>query len=634
MGGGDDDVPEFDPVSAHPADEWRNMYIDKHNLLEETMEELADFRLTSQEIEQEMEKELKEKEKAVTDLKVRTGKIEIERDDWKNKFMKLQATFNTTTNSLQRELDSLRKMTTEYKTQVRELEMGNDDLERNERYAKSSLTEMEEKFNRVTEEKIILEHELMSKAAQEEELQRLRDELRGTSQSSINAKLPSHSRQMQLETQSSLGPSPATSPSLQGEKEESLLHLDDLTVQQKRMSAMPQSPAVSSTASSPAPTPPPKPYPPLANAKMLRSSPMSNSPSRIPAPRKSMLAESTASAGTVLPRTRSAATQMMGEMRARVKLLENRLNARRAVSNAFSRKKEPVVPEVEGSPGWVVLSDTSSAADSSSSFVKIAPPPPAPTRPLSSASRSSTEYGRGSFDRRRSIDVKSPPTSYISRIPEDVERPRPSSQSSAPWRTSSRPASQLGDSTATIRASETQRFPLRPPTPSFIPKPNAEQADASFDPKASLGGIKATIGRSQSVRRAISTASGPSRTSSKASASRPVSISSVPAAPSIPKGLERSMGMMDISSIPSPSSISSSASRIGRPSSSAVGNVRRPASQQAATRSQTPLGYGSYGSYDRDDEQELGVGSVKEPLPGIGLGRAKAKARIPSGNRT
>jgi len=58
--------------------------------------------------------------------------------------------------------------------------MGNDDLERNERAVASSLSDVEAKYSRALEEKILLEHELLDKAHLEEECQRLRDELRGT----------------------------------------------------------------------------------------------------------------------------------------------------------------------------------------------------------------------------------------------------------------------------------------------------------------------------------------------------------------------------------------------------------------------------------------------------------------------
>lgn len=96
-----------------------------------------------------------------------------------SKFMSLQTTHNTTTTSLQRELDKLRQEYQKIKIQLRELEMGNDDLERNERAVSSSLADIEAKYSRALEEKILLEHELLDKANLEEDTQRLRDELRG-----------------------------------------------------------------------------------------------------------------------------------------------------------------------------------------------------------------------------------------------------------------------------------------------------------------------------------------------------------------------------------------------------------------------------------------------------------------------
>lgn len=98
--------------------------------------------------------------------------------------MTLQTNFNTTTTSLQRELDKLRQEHQHLKIQLRELEMGNDDLERNERAVTSSLADVEAKYSKALEEKILLEHELLDKANVEEELQRLKDELRGGSRAS------------------------------------------------------------------------------------------------------------------------------------------------------------------------------------------------------------------------------------------------------------------------------------------------------------------------------------------------------------------------------------------------------------------------------------------------------------------
>ena len=94
--------------------------------------------------------------------------------------MSLQTTHNTTTTSLQREVDQLRQSHQQLKIQMRELEMGNDDLERNERAVSSSLADVESKYARALEEKILLEHELLDKANVEEECQRMKDEIRGT----------------------------------------------------------------------------------------------------------------------------------------------------------------------------------------------------------------------------------------------------------------------------------------------------------------------------------------------------------------------------------------------------------------------------------------------------------------------
>ncbi|KAG8887869.1 NADH:ubiquinone oxidoreductase [Tulasnella sp. 332] len=153
--------------------DWRLKYLEANELLQETRAELDDFTRTSRELEEELEKDLERTEKAQEELLMRVSKVEMERDEWKLKFVNMQHTHNTTTNSLQRELDATRQSLVLYKNQVRELEMGNDDLERNERQASSSLADVEQRYGRALEEKILLEHELQDKAALEETCQRL-----------------------------------------------------------------------------------------------------------------------------------------------------------------------------------------------------------------------------------------------------------------------------------------------------------------------------------------------------------------------------------------------------------------------------------------------------------------------------
>ncbi|KAG6860112.1 hypothetical protein C0995_015550 [Termitomyces sp. Mi166 len=170
----DDNQISYSP----PSTDWRAKYNEVADMLAETRAELDDFHHASRELEAELENELQRTEKAQQELKVKAIRAESERDEWKSKFMSLQTNHNTTTASFQRELDKLRQDFQQAKIQLRDLEMGNDDLERNERAVSSSLADMEAKYSRALEGKILLEHELLQKASLEEDSQRLRDELR------------------------------------------------------------------------------------------------------------------------------------------------------------------------------------------------------------------------------------------------------------------------------------------------------------------------------------------------------------------------------------------------------------------------------------------------------------------------
>lgn len=166
-------------------------------MLAETRNELEEFQATSKELEAELEADLLRSDKQEKELKAKAEKAESERDEWKvslpvlpnpqhahslqqSKYMSLQTTHNSTTTSLQRELDQLRQEHQRIKVELRDLELGADDLERSKRATSSSLVDMEAKYTKTLEEKIILEHELLEKASLEEEMQRVRDELRGT----------------------------------------------------------------------------------------------------------------------------------------------------------------------------------------------------------------------------------------------------------------------------------------------------------------------------------------------------------------------------------------------------------------------------------------------------------------------
>jgi len=80
---------------------------------------------------------------------------------------------------MQRELESLRGSEKKLRDQLRDMELDNDDLEKSEREKDSSLQDLENRYNKSLERIALLEEELVTKAQLEEEVQRLKDELRG-----------------------------------------------------------------------------------------------------------------------------------------------------------------------------------------------------------------------------------------------------------------------------------------------------------------------------------------------------------------------------------------------------------------------------------------------------------------------
>ncbi|KAG9041851.1 NADH:ubiquinone oxidoreductase [Tulasnella sp. UAMH 9824] len=140
-GEGDISISEDDyqTPKVRASEEWLDLVRNK----------LDEFQASSQELEEELEKELQRTERAQQDLEDQIRRLEIDRDDW-------QVT------------------TVTYRFEVVELEMGNDDLERNKRAAAESLKELESQLNRMMEEKILLEGEVGEKRTLSEENQRLR----------------------------------------------------------------------------------------------------------------------------------------------------------------------------------------------------------------------------------------------------------------------------------------------------------------------------------------------------------------------------------------------------------------------------------------------------------------------------
>lgn len=321
--------------------------------------------------------------------------------------MSLQTNYNTTVNSLNRELDTLRQEHQKVKVTLRELELGNDDLERTERAIASSLADTEAKYTRVLEEKILLEHELLVKASVEEECQRLRDELRDTNAENaiIKDQLENFKTVMSPGTPPATDPSPnpstTTLPTTSNTDDDELLktpppgdlHLSCMSTVPD-LGAVPAFPHTSGSRSRSTSQPTSRPSSSASSGKgraallsragftqanppagVNRAPPSSHSPSRLPAPRtprangipRASLTPSLSAPNV----TKSKGVQMVTEMRARVKTLEQKLHSRvprvRQMSGypsdlkeaqdkalAQTRNVQPA-PASLGSPGWVLV---------------------------------------------------------------------------------------------------------------------------------------------------------------------------------------------------------------------------------------------------------------------------------------
>ncbi|KAM3581025.1 NADH:ubiquinone oxidoreductase [Umbelopsis sp. WA50703] len=158
-------------------DYWRNHAENLENTLSETRAALDEFQVSSRELEEELEKELQSTEKVCGDLKSRCEQLKRESEDWKSKYTESKHEHNNVMTQMQREIDVLRATEQTFRKKTLELELDNDDLERTERAAQSSLADIEMKYNKAIERNAILEQEITTKDQLAEQVQRLKDDL-------------------------------------------------------------------------------------------------------------------------------------------------------------------------------------------------------------------------------------------------------------------------------------------------------------------------------------------------------------------------------------------------------------------------------------------------------------------------
>lgn len=146
--------------------------------LDNTFIELGEFQRSSQELETELEYQIKELESKNRESTIKLDAIQDENDKWKSRY---NTYVNNTTHKLneyQQQTSELTAMNDRLSNYIRELEQNNDDLERARRALAASLEDFEGQLNQQIERNVLLENEVSEKEELECVVQRLKEEAR------------------------------------------------------------------------------------------------------------------------------------------------------------------------------------------------------------------------------------------------------------------------------------------------------------------------------------------------------------------------------------------------------------------------------------------------------------------------
>ncbi|KAI0455466.1 NUDE protein [Xylaria acuta] len=171
--------PPSSPPNEHAtAEESLSWYKRQY---EQLCDELSEFRESSHELEAELEKDLDAADKRHRALEQKVETVQFEVDEWKEKCKKAKAEANAAQNTLEKEITTLRDTNRSLQLKLRDIEVANDDFERQARNTNSSLEDMESKYNVAIERTVMMEEEIKIGEQEREtlriEAQRLREEL-------------------------------------------------------------------------------------------------------------------------------------------------------------------------------------------------------------------------------------------------------------------------------------------------------------------------------------------------------------------------------------------------------------------------------------------------------------------------
>lgn len=196
-------LSEFSPSSRHALscvdidvtreEHWKSKYEEMKAILEETRRELDDFQQSSQELENELEAELKRTEGAQEALQRQVQTLEHDCKEWKVSDVQHLIASGYRPPYLQRRyrgaLDNATRWENEYARvekqlnstsgRIVNLEMENDDLEQKQRAASAAAQYRDEEVEHLLIERDEYKERVAEKAALEEDNHRLKVQLQG-----------------------------------------------------------------------------------------------------------------------------------------------------------------------------------------------------------------------------------------------------------------------------------------------------------------------------------------------------------------------------------------------------------------------------------------------------------------------
>ena len=143
--------------------------------------ELQEFQASSRELEAELERDIEQADKRELELNESIENAKYEAAEWKTKYKQSKTESTAAQSALEKEVTKLREANRGLMLRLRDIEVANDDIERQARHTAGSLEDLEGKYNVAIERSVMLDEEVRNGEKEREtlriEYQRIKDQL-------------------------------------------------------------------------------------------------------------------------------------------------------------------------------------------------------------------------------------------------------------------------------------------------------------------------------------------------------------------------------------------------------------------------------------------------------------------------